>query len=157
MALLRRTPREVYRVFSETDFLAAGDAGELFDPVTTEAGRRPPRQRIFAGAMLVGAVAAVSAMLITHRQLVQTQKRWLAPTVAGAAARAGSPPSVSNTASTRRRSPEPPPSVSASRRRVAAAARSGRFAASVRAAVERPREGAGSSTELERAEFSFER
>jgi hypothetical protein len=156
MALLRRAPRQVYRVFSETDFLAEGHAGELFDPVPTDAGRRLPLHRIAGVATLVGAVVAVGAMLIMHGP-VQTTRRSLAPAAAGAAEPAGGNRVGSGAASTWGGSHEVPRTVSVRRRQVAAATRSGPFSASGPMQVE-PSHAVGSSSPLrERAEFSFER
>jgi len=54
MALLRRAPREVYRVFSESDFLAGGGEDEQWQPVATDAGAPRRRRRIAVAAMLAG-------------------------------------------------------------------------------------------------------
>jgi hypothetical protein len=158
MALLRRAPREVYRVFSETDFLAEGDAGELFERVTTDAGGSPPLHRIAGVAMLVGVVAAVGAMLIMHGPQVQTPRPSpAAPAAAGTGAPAGARRVGSAAASMWSGSRELPRKASVRRPRVVSAARPGPLAPSVRAPVERSDERAGSPTQLEQAEFTFER
>lgn len=72
MTLLRRRPREVYRVFTEEEYLNGaeldldlGTGGER--PATAEPARRssnPPRLRRVAGAaMLVGAIGAVGGVV----------------------------------------------------------------------------------------------
>jgi hypothetical protein len=157
MALLRRAPREVYRVFSETDFLEEAHAGELFDPVPTDAGRRLPLHRIAGVATLVGAVVAVGAMLIMHGPPAQTVRRSLAPTAAGAAEPAGGNRAGSGAASTWGGSHELPRTVSVRRRQVAAATRSGPFAASGPPQVEPSHAVEGTSPQAEQAEFGFER
>jgi hypothetical protein len=160
MALLRRAPREVYRVFNEADFLADGDAGELFEPATREAAGRRPR-RIAGIAMLLGAVAAVGAMLVMNHPRAQVPRRTPAPpapSAAGGEARLPGALSATGATSARAGSRELPGTVPLRRRRVVARTRSERFAASVRAPVERSREGGGGgSTPLEQGEFSFER
>jgi hypothetical protein len=158
MALLRRAPREVYRVFSESDFLAGGDADEQWQPVATDAGARRRPRRIAVTAMLAGAVAAVGAVLVLHRPPSQAPGRSIAPPVPGEA-RPAFPRSASGVA---RVSEDPRAmrlAVGAARARTLAATSSaGRSsAAGMPAPPVSAVAVAGSSAQLERAEFGFER
>jgi hypothetical protein len=158
MALLRRAPREVYRVFSESDFLAGADADEQWEPVATDAGARRRAHRIALVATLAGAVAAVGTVLALHRPPSQAPGRSIAPPVADEARRVR-PGSASEAArvsedplATRR-------AVGRSRARTLTATSS----AGRSSAAGMPTAGAtavavtGSSPQLERAEFGFER
>src|SRR5580704_6574500 len=61
--LLRRAPREVYRVYSEDEFFDGATNEELFEPVAP-AGTGERRLRRLAGAaMLVGAVGTVGGVI----------------------------------------------------------------------------------------------
>ncbi|HWX98030.1 MAG TPA: hypothetical protein VNZ01_14405 [Solirubrobacteraceae bacterium] len=157
MALLRRAPREVYRVFDEQDFLADGDAGDLFEPARNDAVGRPPLPRVAGVATLVGAVVAVGAMLAMHRPPTQVSGRALAPPAVGAEARAGMRrPARATPISPRAREllravPRRPP-------RNVIGARAVSFASGVHASIERSHEVAGGgSAQLEHVEFGFER
>jgi hypothetical protein len=61
MTLLRRAPREVYRVYAEDDFFAGPALDEGFDRRNAGADRRLPR--LAGGAMLLAAVGAVGGLL----------------------------------------------------------------------------------------------
>jgi hypothetical protein len=79
MPLLRRAPREVYRVFSEDDFLDGAGSTEPFKPVANEIGE--PRLRRIAGvAMLAGVLVVVLGLLVINGLPARTR---------GPAARAG--------------------------------------------------------------------
>ncbi|HEV7584446.1 MAG TPA: hypothetical protein VGO14_01575 [Solirubrobacteraceae bacterium] len=69
MALPRRAPREVYKVFSESEFVDGAGTDDVFAPDTTGAGGGMRFRRIAGPAMLAGVLAAVVAMLIMHRPL----------------------------------------------------------------------------------------
>lgn len=67
MALFRRAPRGVYRVFSEEDFLAHGSAAEeLVEPVAPRRGAHTRLHRIAAVAMVAGAAAVLGGGLFLH-------------------------------------------------------------------------------------------
>jgi hypothetical protein len=157
MALLRRAPREVYRVFSESDFLAGGDGDEQWQPVATDAGAPRGLHRIAAGAMLAGAVAAVGAELVLHGTPSRATVRPFAPpAMAGARPRLGSAGEVARVSGNRhamRRAVEPRRG-----RTVTAMSSAGRSpAVGVPAPAVNAVAGNGSSSRLEPAEFSFER
>jgi hypothetical protein len=155
MALLRRAPREVYRVFSEADFLASGDARELFEPAATEAGGRAPLRRIAAAAMLLGAVAVVLAMILVRRPPPQAPVRPVAPSAGAPAAEGGTPRMPSSAAPAPRELHRARP---LRHWRRFATMRSREFAASVRFPAGDPREVADAgSPPFEHAEFGFER
>lgn len=162
MALLRRAPREVYRVFSESDFLAGGAADEQWEPVTSETVGRRRLHRMGGAAMLAGAVAAVGAVLVLRRPQPQAPVRSIvsrpSPVSVGEAraARAGSASDAARVSehvrSTRR-------AVATARGRTATAtsSRGHSSGGSMPAPAVNPVAGAVSSAQLERAEFGFER
>lgn len=158
MALLRRAPREVYRVFSESDFLAGGDAAEPWQPVATDigAGRRP--HRIAVAAMLAGAAAAVGMVLVLHRPPSRAPVSSIAPSTRAEPrpARLGSASEVarvSKDARAMRRVVEPIRSRTVTA--MTSAARSP--AAGVHPPAVTPVVGVGNSPRLQPAEFGFER
>jgi hypothetical protein len=155
MALLRRAPREVYRVFSESDFLAGADADEQLQPVAADAGLERRPHRMAAGAMLAAAVAAVGAVLVLHRPPSQAPARSIAPPAPGEArpARPGSASEVAHD------SGDPRPmrrAVVPTRARTLTAMSAGRSSA-MGVPASTPGAGAGSSPQLAPAEFGFER
>jgi hypothetical protein len=158
MALLRRAPREVYRVFSESDFLAGADADEQWQPVAADAGggRRP--HRFAVAAMLAGALAGVAAVLALHRSPAQAPRRSIATPAAGEArpARPGAGKEIASASEDPRAMPRA--FGPARTRTVMTRSRAGKSSASgtpapAAAAVA----AAASSPQLERAEFGFER
>jgi hypothetical protein len=60
--MLRREPREVYRVFSEEDFLAGADADTPTEPHDA-ASPEPRRKRIAVVGIVLGGLAAVALLL----------------------------------------------------------------------------------------------
>jgi hypothetical protein len=62
MTLLRRAPREVYRVYGEREFLAGACYDECFDAVPSQAGEGR-LQRIAGATMLLVAIGAVGALI----------------------------------------------------------------------------------------------
>jgi hypothetical protein len=158
MALFRRAPRQVYRVFSETDFLAGGDAGELLEPATTGTVGQRSLRGIAGAAMLVGAVAAAVAMLVVHRPAVRTPARPQALDTTSAAGHGGRPTFASGAAQALPGGREMPRTITLRRRPGVSDRGSAALAASVRMRIESPTEDAVSSTpQLEHAEFGFER
>jgi hypothetical protein len=64
MTLLRRAPREVYRVYSEAEFFDGPAGTELFAPTRgSRAGERRLR-RLAGAAMLAGAVGAIGGAVV---------------------------------------------------------------------------------------------
>jgi hypothetical protein len=64
MTLLRRAPREVYRVYSEAEFFDGAAGVEVFAPATaTGAGERRLR-RLAGAAMLAGAVGTMGGAVV---------------------------------------------------------------------------------------------
>jgi len=61
MTLLRRAPREVYRVYAEDEFFAGTGIDESWEPNASAADRR--MQRIAGATMLVAAVGAVGGLI----------------------------------------------------------------------------------------------
>jgi hypothetical protein len=61
MTLLRRAPREVYRVYAEDEFFASQAADETFAESSPGADRR--LLRLAGGAMLLAAVGAVAGLV----------------------------------------------------------------------------------------------
>jgi hypothetical protein len=155
MALLRRAPREVYRVFSESDFLAGADADEQWQPVARDADleRRPHRMAV--GAMLAGAVAAVGAVLVLHRPPAHAPARSIAPSAPGEVrpARPGSASEVARASEQPRAMRRVVEQVRARTLTAMSAARS----SAMGVPAPTPVAGAGSSPQLAAAEFGFER
>jgi hypothetical protein len=60
--MLRREPREVYRVFSEEDFLAGADVDTPTEPHDA-ASPEPRRKRIAVVGIVLGGLAAVALLL----------------------------------------------------------------------------------------------
>jgi hypothetical protein len=156
MALLRRAPREVYRVFSESDFLAGADADEQWQPDATDvaAGRRPRRMAV--AAMLVGAMAAVSAVLVLHPPPSQAPGRSLGPPAPGGA-RPARPGSASEDTHASEGSRATRRAVAPMRARTTTALSSAGRLPAAEVPAPTPVAGAASSPELEPAEFGFER
>jgi hypothetical protein len=157
MALLRRAPREVYRVFSESDFLAGGDEDVQWQQVATDAGARRRPRRMAVAAMLAGAIAAVAVVLPLHRPPSQAPGRSIAPPAPGEA-RPASPGSASGAA----RVSEDPRAMRhevgpARARTLAPTSSAGSSAAGTPAPPVTAVAVAGGSAQLERAEFGFER
>jgi hypothetical protein len=162
MALPRRAQREVYTVFSESDFMAGAEGAEMFRPDTTsaEAGRRIGR---LAGPALMAAVlAAIVVTLLAHGAHGPASGRSGGPPSPTQGSRAGQP----------RLQQVPPPApapvpvpergslaeLSARRPTVGAAERIGTVAASSTVRSETPHEVAGGGlTPTETPEFGFER
>jgi hypothetical protein len=68
MTLLRRAPREIYRVYSEEEYLG-GTGSELIGEVGAAAGQgcgQRRLQRVAGAAMLAGAVGAVSCLVVLN-------------------------------------------------------------------------------------------
>jgi hypothetical protein len=61
MTLLRRAPREVYRVYDEAEFLACADHGEPFQAVAARGERR--LQRVAGATMLLAVTGAVGGLV----------------------------------------------------------------------------------------------
>lgn len=109
MTLLRRAPREVYRVFSEEDFLSGAGLDEQEQALPTaldEPSRTPPRRlgRVAGVAMVAGAVAVVVVLLVLTRTAPRTRVQQGA--VGGAA------PAVMNGPRREPISTSPPPPAS---------------------------------------------
>jgi hypothetical protein len=158
MALLRRAPREVYRVFSESDFLAGGSEDEQWQPVATDAGARRRPRRIAVAAMLAGALAAVAVVLVLHRPPAQAPARSIAPPAPGQVRRAlpgsaNGAARVSEDPRAMRRAVGP----ARARTRIPTSSAGRSSAAGISASPVSAVAVAGSSTQLERAEFGFER
>jgi hypothetical protein len=64
MALLRRAPRQVYRVLSEQDYLAGESAEELTDPPAAAPRSARGRRRIAGVAAIAGAMILVTAEIV---------------------------------------------------------------------------------------------
>jgi hypothetical protein len=68
MTLLRRRPREVYRVYAADEFLDGSGSGELLEPATSAIGERR-LGRLAGAAVLAGAVGAAGAVLAVNSLL----------------------------------------------------------------------------------------
>ena len=75
MALPRRAPREVYKVYSESDFIGGADAGEMFPSGATAGEGRRERRRLAGPATLAGVLVAIVALLLIHRPLGQSPRQ----------------------------------------------------------------------------------
>jgi hypothetical protein len=64
MTLLRRTPREVYRVYSETEFFDGTVGVELFTPATALSTRERRLRRLAGAAVLAGAVGTMGGAVV---------------------------------------------------------------------------------------------
>ncbi len=65
MAILRRTPRAVYRVYSQDDYLAGSDQLNSWDPLPGAGVSRERMLRRLAGAaVLTGAVGAAAGVIV---------------------------------------------------------------------------------------------
>jgi hypothetical protein len=158
MALPRRAPREVYKLFSESDFIAGAETGEVFAPDTTrgDSGRRV--RRIAGPATLVGVLAAVVAMLLTHPPLAPAPRPLIPRAGVGGDARIGQPGSQRVTLPAPAPVRERGPSFSARRRTVAAEKPLATSAAMSRQAGEgAPGRSQDALSPSENAEFGFER
>jgi hypothetical protein len=88
MAILRRTSREVYRVYSEAEYLAGADEfGEWHRSQSSAGARERPRRRLGAVAALTGALGAVGGVIVFAGIGVRTSARDLAAN--GASAKRG--------------------------------------------------------------------
>ncbi len=63
MTLLRRAPREVYRVYGEDEFFACADRDERLQTTTSVAGGRRLR-RVAGATMLLAATGAVAGLVV---------------------------------------------------------------------------------------------
>jgi hypothetical protein len=160
MALLRRAPREVYRVFDESDFLAGGAPGEEWEPVSTEAGGSRRFHRIAGAAMFAGAVAAMGAVLVLHRPASHTPGRSIATPASvhhARGARPGSPSYAAGVPEGSRATGRAVAPPRAWRTLTAAWSVAKSFVGTVPAPPVDSVAGAEGSPQLERAEFGFER
>jgi len=91
MALLRRSSREVYRVYSEAEYLAgADDFGEWQESRSTRAPQRRPLRRLGAAAALTGALGALGGVIVFAGIGARSANRLLA--VNGMSGKRGAPP-----------------------------------------------------------------
>jgi len=63
MTLLRRAPREVYRVYGEEEFFACAGGDERLEVAASGMGERRRLQRVAGAAMLLAAVGAVGGLI----------------------------------------------------------------------------------------------
>ena len=157
MAFGRRAPREVYRVFSEDDFLDGAGSTEPLEPVASEAGA-PRLTRIAGVATLVGALAVVLGLLLINGLSGKT--RGAAAPVASAVAHPFTQDEPHGVASTWRGAdgsgrgdPQRRPAQALQRAKSGIAAP----AAALPAPVASPQEGAPEASASEDGEFGFER
>jgi hypothetical protein len=79
MAILRRTSREVYRVYSEAEYLAGADEfGEWHRSQSSGGPRERPLRRLGAVAALTGALGALGGVIVFAGIGVRTSARDLA-------------------------------------------------------------------------------
>jgi hypothetical protein len=63
MSLLRRTPREVYRLYAEDEYLAGATWESSAEPASTTGASDLRRRRALSAAILLGAMGAVGSLL----------------------------------------------------------------------------------------------
>jgi hypothetical protein len=90
MALPRRAPREVYTVFSESDFMAGAEGADIFAPDTSEAGRRR-LGRVAGPALMAAVLAAIVVTILAHRAPGPAPRRPGGPASSSQASRAAQP------------------------------------------------------------------
>ncbi|HEY3959346.1 MAG TPA: hypothetical protein VGL68_02435 [Solirubrobacteraceae bacterium] len=89
MTLLRRAPREVYRVYGEAEFFEGAAGMELFTPATSSGAGERRLRRLAGAAMLAGAVGTMGgAVVLAGSRPARGSGRGAANGVAQALARA---------------------------------------------------------------------
>jgi hypothetical protein len=73
MMLLRRAPREVYRVYGEEEFFAVAARDERFEPTGGRVGRR--RHRVAGATVLLAATGAVGGLIALNSLSAATDAR----------------------------------------------------------------------------------